>query len=81
MLLMAFHASNAQIFSILKAFQLDRFIVLLADKIRVVKLGKVEEIFILERRDGEMMLCKFVLEIEIMRLATLAGDCQVLFVF
>ncbi len=51
-----------------------------AEKIRVIKFGEVEEIFILERRDCEMILFKFVLEIEIMRLATLAGDCQMYFV-
>ncbi len=53
---------------------------LTAEKIRVIKFGEVEEIFILVRRDGEMILIKFVLEIEIMRLATLAGDCQMYFV-
>ena len=78
---MFFHASNAQIFSILKAFHLDGFIVLLAEKIRRIKPGEVEEIFVLIRRDGEMVLFKFVLEIDVMRLATLAGDCQVLLVF
>ena len=54
---------------------------LLAEKIRRIKLGEVEKIFVLERRDGEMILFKFVLEIDVMRLATLAGDCQVLLVF
>ena len=78
---MVFHAKKAQIFSIFEAFHLDGFIVLLAEKIRRSKLGEVEKIFILERRDGEMILFKFVLEIEVMRLATLAGDCQMLLVF
>ncbi len=78
---MFFHASNAQIFSILKAFHLDGFIVLLAEKIRRIKLGEVEKIFVLERRDAEIILFKFVLEIDVMRLATFAGDCQVLLFF
>ena len=77
---MVFHTMNAQIISIHEAFHLDRFIVLLAEKIRRIKLGEVEKIFILERRDGEMILFKIVLEIEVMRLATFAGDCQVLLV-
>jgi hypothetical protein len=67
---MVFHAMNAQIISIFEAIKYDRFIVLLAEKIRVIKFGEVEEIFILVRRDAEMILFKFVLEIEIMRLAT-----------
>ena len=54
---------------------------LLAEKIRVIKFGEVEKIFILVRRDAEMILFKFVLEIEVMRLTTLAGDCQMLLVF
>ena len=60
---------------------MDGFIVLLADKIRRIKLGEVEKIFVLERRDAEIILFKFVLEIDVMRLATFAGDCQVLLVF
>ncbi len=53
----------------------------LAEKIRVIKFGEVEEIFILVRSDREMILFQIFLEIEIMRLATLAGECQMILVF